>query len=401
MNILSISGILPEINDFVFEFYNHYLKEFNQDRVTFVLPLKYTNKLTGTFFNDDPIEIKINKLKRYHYNNREVHIIKYPSAWRHCNLHAFLSTTIFFTHKRYIRQLINQNYIDVVHAQFIYPDGMLAYHIWKKYKIPYIITSHNELRYLDHFYSKKLALKIFRNASLITPLNYLNYQAFLNQNLNNLLHIPLGFDEKFLELKRKNENDEVRIVTAARLIKLKNIDKVILALARLKQKYLFHYTIIGDGPEKEYLAGLVQQYHLQEKIQFAGKIPHDKMADMLCEQDIFIMPSYFETFGRVYFEAMALKLPVICAKNSGIYGFFEEMKEGISVEHNNIDDIANKLEMLISDKSLRQMIGHNGHELVKKYTWKNLAIRFKNIYRDSLKPEDKNSIPSDKGYLTT
>jgi glycosyltransferase involved in cell wall biosynthesis len=195
-------------------------------------------------------------------------------------------------------------------------------------------------------------------------------------------------------LKRKNDHNEVRIITVARLVKLKNIDKVIHALSRLKQKYHFRYTIAGDGPEKNYLTNLVHHYDMQDIIQLTGKIPHQEIADILCEHDIFIMPSYFETFGRVYFEAMALGLPVICAKNSGIYGFFEEMKEGISVDHANIDDIAGKLELLISDRSLRHKIGNNGNELVKQYTWKNLAIKFNRIYNDSLKKVDMNSPPS-------
>jgi glycosyltransferase involved in cell wall biosynthesis len=384
MNILSISGIMPEVNDFVFEFYSHYLKEFSNDRITFILPVKYTNRLTKLFFPPDPVELKAGEQKTYHYRDFEVQIPKFLSAWRSCNLHAFLSAAFFRMNKKMIDHIIRHDKIEVVHAQFIFPDGMLAYHIWKKYKIPYIVTSHNELRYFDHAISKRLALKIFRNAFRVIPLNYLNYQTFLQNNLNNVLHIPLGFDEKLLKVKKNPRHEEVRILTAARLIKLKNIDKVILALARLDQKYNFTYTIVGEGPEKENLASLINKHHLQDRIQLKGKVPHHQMADVLSEHDIFIMPSYFETFGRAYFEAMAIKLPVICAKNSGIYGFFEEMKEGISVDHTSIDDIAEKLELLISDKALREKMGHNGHELVKNFTWKNLSIRYRDIYKDAL-----------------
>ena len=52
------------------------------------------------------------------------------------------------------------------------------------------------------------------------------------------------------------------------------------------------------------------------------------------------MPSYVETFGRVYFEAMAMGIPIICAKNSGIYGYYKEMEEGVNFlmksEHNHL-----------------------------------------------------------------
>lgn len=389
INILSISGILPvpgyiSSNDFVFEFYENYLLEFRQDNICFILPLKHSNKYLKKISQDSFDEKPLRNLKKYQYKRFEIHILRYLSSWRRCNLHSLLSMTLYFFNLKFIHKLIKQNEIDVVHAQYIFPDGMLAYFIWKKFKIPYIIASHNELRYFEHFISSKLAGMILRNACCITPVNFSNYKTLLQNNLKNVQHIPLGFQEEFLNYSRKDDHEEVRIITIAGLIKLKNIDKVILALNMLKERYHFRYSIVGDGPEKENLENLIHQHHLHEEIQLIGKIPHDKVAEILSEHDIFIMPSYFETFGRVYFEAMALKLPVICAKNSGIYGLFEEMKQGISVDHTDINDIADKLEILISDKSLRERIGKNGYQLVKNYTWKNISIRYNQIYHESI-----------------
>jgi glycosyltransferase involved in cell wall biosynthesis len=390
MNILSISSILPvpgyrKTNDFVFEFYKHYLKKFNQDSVSFILPIKYSNRFIKRILNDNSKEDKIRRLKQFFYNNFKVDVLTFLSTWHFANLHALLSFTLFFFNRKYIYHLINQNKINVVHAQYIFSDGMLAYRILKKYNIPYVITSHNELRYFDHYLSKRLALKILKHASCITPLNFLSYQTFLKYKLPDVHHIPLGFDKRFLFPKEKDEHGEVKIITIASLIKLKNIDKVIHALAMLKDKYNFSYTIIGEGPEKDNLDKIIKDHDLQLKIQLVGMVPHNAIDNILSQHDIFIMPSYFETFGRVYFEAMALKLPIICAKNSGIYGFFKEMKEGISVDHTNIHDIAEKLEILIADKHLRDQIGQNGHELVKNYTWENLALKYNTIYKESIK----------------
>lgn len=389
MNILSISGILPlpgyiKINDFVFEFFDHYFKVFKNDKVFFILPVKYTNKIIKNLLSDDTNAEEVRKLKKYNYNNYVINILPFLSVQRLRNLHAILSYTLYMLNKKFINKLIIENNIDVVHAQFIFPDGLLAYNIWKKYKIPYIVTSHNELKYFKHSISRRLSLKIFKNAYRVTPINFTNYNTFLENNVTNIDHIPLGFDEKLLELKKSEKHDEVRLITVASLIKLKNIDKVIMALARLDKNYNFQYNIVGDGPEKDNLKALINKNKLQDKIKLLGRISHDKIGNVLGENDIFIMPSFFETFGRVYFEAMALGLPIICAKNSGIYGFFKEMEEGISVDHKDINDIRNKIELLISNKSLRTRIGNNGNELVKKYTWRSLAIRYNNMYKKSI-----------------
>ncbi|MCK4747109.1 MAG: glycosyltransferase family 4 protein, partial [Bacteroidales bacterium] len=99
------------------------------------------------------------------------------------------------------------------------------------------------------------------------------------------------------------------------------------------------------------------------------------------------MPSFFETFGRVYFESMAMGIPIICARDSGISGFFREREEGISVDHRSIDQITDELEYLITQPAERQRIGLKGQELVKRYTWEQVAVDLHGKYEQSL-PEN-------------
>jgi glycosyltransferase involved in cell wall biosynthesis len=98
------------------------------------------------------------------------------------------------------------------------------------------------------------------------------------------------------------------------------------------------------------------------------------------------MPSYFETFGRVYFEAMAVGLPIICAKNSGIFGLFREGEEGMAVDHTNVAAIADALAFLIDHKEERLKIGKQGQELVNGFTWQNRARDLRKIYMEVVSP---------------
>ncbi|MBN2612170.1 MAG: glycosyltransferase [Bacteroidales bacterium] len=389
MNILSISSILPipgylRINDFVFEFYSHYKKEFKLDKIYFIHPIKYSNKFIRKILRENSDNEGIYQIKSYKYDNFNITIFKYLSIQRFKNLHSLLSNTLFLLNKKKIEKIITDNKIDVIHAQYIFPDGMLAYKLWKKYRIPYLITTHNEIKYFKHNLSKNLAKRILKNSFCVTPINFTNYQTFLKNNINNIKLIPLGFDEKLPYIKRNTHNKDIKIITIAELIKLKNIDKVITALKNLANKYNFTYTIVGEGPEKNNLVQLIKSYDLEKRVKLIGKVPYEKIGEILINQDIFIMISYFETFGRVYFEAMSMKIPIICAKNSGIFGFFKEMTEGISVKHDDIEDIIQKIELLISDETLRRSIGKNGFELVKQYTWKNLTYTFNKLYSDSI-----------------
>ena len=388
MNILSISSILPihdllSHNDFVFQTYLHYKKQFTEDEITIIKPIKYDFNL----FTILKGATRLGKLKRkytWEIKGFQVEIFPFLSSWGLRNLHSLLTRSIFIINNRRIRQLISSKKIDVIHAQYIYPDGVLAYLLNKKYGIPYFVTSHHERYFFDHYFSRRLALKIFRNASKVLPINQSNASYFKSLGVSNIELTPLGFDESFLRKQKQMSNGKLSIFTASVLIPLKNIDKVILAIRRLVPTYNIRYTIIGKGPERENLENLVETLNLKEHVNFVDQIPYEKMADQMYEHDIFIMPSFFETFGRVYFECMAMGIPIICAKNSGIYGLFRENEEGLSVDHNNIDEIANALEYLIANPQKRMEIGIKGQTLVKKYTWEQVSKDLHERYLNSI-----------------
>jgi glycosyltransferase involved in cell wall biosynthesis len=224
---------------------------------------------------------------------------------------------------------------------------------------------------------------VLRSASSVLPINNFNFSYFQSIGIRNLTFSPLGFDNRFIRPQKESGKGIVHILTVAELIKLKNIDHVILAVKELVKTYKIKYTIIGQGPERTYLEQLTKQEGLEAHVMFRGAVPYDQIHEEMYQHDIFIMPSYFETFGRVYFEVMAMGIPIICAKNSGIFGIFKEEYEGISVDHNSIEQITRALRSLISDEQKRAEIGLNGQNLVKKYTWENVVKALENKYNEA------------------
>jgi|WetSurMetagenome_2_1015567.scaffolds.fasta_scaffold18068_2 glycosyltransferase involved in cell wall biosynthesis len=384
MNILSISGILPipgilSGNDFVFHTWNHYRNLYREDNVVIIRPTQYKTNLKQ-ILNRSTEYKKLKGIRSHIINNIRTEIFPFYSARRFRNLHAILSFSIYLLNRKKIHALIMEQKFDVIHCQYIFPDGLLAYMIKKRYRIPYVITTHNELFYFKHFISRAVAHKIMQNASGIMPINFQSFTYFKSCGYSKTRLIPLGFNETFLRKQNNQESDVVRIVSVAELIRLKNIDKVILAIKELVPRYKIMYTIIGKGAEAIRLRKMVDRLHLNSFVTFIEYVPHNEIADEMYRHDIFIMPSYVETFGRVYFEAMAMGIPVICAKNSGIFGYFKEMEEGISVNHNRIKEISEAMEYLITHKEERKQIGILGKKLVEKYTWDNIIRELHTIY---------------------
>jgi glycosyltransferase involved in cell wall biosynthesis len=384
MNILSITGILPipgvlKHNDFVFHIYKIYCNKYPTDSVEIIRTTQYKTNIKKIIQSQTDID-KLNKKYVWDIFGFRVSIFPFYSMRRLRNTNAISSFSAYFLNKKRLNKIISEFKPDLIHAQYIFPDGCIAYMLNKRYRIPYVITTHGELFFFKYFLARKIGLKVLRRASYVVPINYSSYQYFIKAGIKPIKYLPLGFDKSFVRDQRPASGSVVNIVTVADLIKLKNIDKVITALPKLSCKNSFRYTIIGKGPEKAKLTALVQKLGLSEVVTFIDHVPHDEIASELHKYDIFIMPSYLETFGRVYFEAMAMGIPIICARNTGIFGFFKEGEQGLSVDHRNTDDIAEKLEYLISNPVERSRIGKAGKQLVEKYTWETIIEEIHQIY---------------------
>jgi glycosyltransferase involved in cell wall biosynthesis len=382
MKILAVSSILPipgiiKSNDFVFQTYLNYKKLHPGDEIVIIRPLR---------IDLNPLHWAAGlKRKEKIYKTRmlqgfRVETLAFLSSWRLRNLHSILTKTIYSFNKKKLDKLTGEYGFDIVHAQFILPDGLLAKYLHDKMGIPYVITTHNERFYFDHVLSEKLSKKILNEAASVYPINHSNYSFYKTIGIQNVVLIPLGFNDSFVRDQVARNTSPVNILTVCELIKLKNVDKVIRAVKTLSADYPVRYTIIGRGKESENLKQLTESIGLKNIISFIDHIPYEQIADEMHKHDIFIMPSYFETFGRVYFEAMAMGIPVICAKNSGIFGIFKENEEGISVEHRNMEEIINALKFLITNPEERARIGMNGKKLVEHFTWSSIAEKIHSEY---------------------
>ncbi|MGD9930878.1 MAG: glycosyltransferase [Mangrovibacterium sp.] len=121
-----------------------------------------------------------------------------------------------------------------------------------------------------------------------------------------------------------------RIISVCQLIPLKQIDKVLLALNEMIALGIadWTYTLIGEGPEMQKLKNLTTDLGLNGKVTFKGRLTREKAFGEMQQHDIFIMPSYKETLGIAYLEAMASGCVVIGSQGWGIDGIVEDNRNG-------------------------------------------------------------------------
>jgi glycosyltransferase involved in cell wall biosynthesis len=127
-------------------------------------------------------------------------------------------------------------------------------------------------------------------------------------------------------------------------VKRKNIKGLFKALKTMGgMDYELH--IAGAGPYLEVLQRWSERYRIAHKLVFLGAIPNSEMDRYYAEATAFVMPSYSETFGMVYAEALMNGTPILYSKDTGFDGLFENV--GVAVDPHSSHSIGSGLRELI------------------------------------------------------
>lgn len=157
-------------------------------------------------------------------------------------------------------------------------------------------------------------------ANFIITINDEMKNYFPNKSAQKL--IPIGIDVDYykpLNKSKEEETDVFRIVTVANLVPVKGIEILINAVNLMKDDSV-RLKIVGGNENEygEYLFKLVKELHLEDRIEFTGKVLD--VRPFIEESDLYVMPSLDrgEGFGVALVEAMCMAVPVLGSNVSGI-----------------------------------------------------------------------------------
>jgi len=144
MQILSVTSILPipgdirKNNDFALHTYLNYMQLYQNDTVVIIKPLAYKLNILK-ILNKTTLYYKLIRSFTGHIKNLKVYLLPYISTWRLRNIHALVTASIYYLNIWKLKSLLSTYKFNIIHAQFILPDGLLAYRLNRKFGIPYVI----------------------------------------------------------------------------------------------------------------------------------------------------------------------------------------------------------------------------------------------------------------------
>lgn len=155
------------------------------------------------------------------------------------------------------------------------------------------------------------------------------------------------------------------VLSSARLVPNKNVAMLVRAMAHLKDREAV-LVILGGGPEQLSLECLAKELGVRARVRFAGR--QHEVAAYYELADVFVFPSVFEGFGIVLLEAMAMGKPCIGLKAdyphvvTATEEVIEEGQTGFCVDPYSIQELADRIDVLIADDTLRQRMGEHGRQ---------------------------------------
>lgn len=119
--------------------------------------------------------------------------------------------------------------------------------------------------------------------------------------------------------------------------------------------------LVGTGPDETKLKQLCKKLDIENKVIFTGQ--QFEPGRFLSMFDAFVFPSVSEGFGTALYEAMICSLPVICSRVSPMTDYLVDYKSGLFFEPDNVEELADRMKILIHDKAVRKKIAFNGYTL--------------------------------------
>ena len=165
------------------------------------------------------------------------------------------------------------------------------------------------------------------------------------------------------------KTDRFHLIAVGNLLPSKGFDLLIEAVAILeKSGKTCQLLIVGSGEMEPRLQRLITKSRLNGNVWIHPPLPNEVVRSLYYEFDAYVMPSYSETFGIVYLEAMYADIPVIGVVEQGIYGLFEESKEALFCLPQDVSDLKDKIMLLYDNPALRKSLAKAAKtRLLKEY----------------------------------
>ncbi len=276
------------------------------------------------------------------------------------------------------------NPFDLIDAEFFYPDGPAAMLLAEALDLPFTIKA----RGADiHFWGNQSKCRPQMLAAAEKASRLLAVSGALKQDMVALgmssdkidVHYT-GLDQKkFKPVDRRKAKQKIGVdgpllISVGALIARKNQDLVIGALPKLPGATLI---LAGSGKSETQYRKLAKKLGVDDRVRFAGNVPHDELPELIAAADVSVLVSTSEGLANAWVESLACGTPVVISEAGGARELVTSGNAGRIVKPST-EAIASAVGALLEDPPEAEAV--RAH--VSRFSWQNNADQLQALFSD-------------------
>ncbi len=302
---------------------------------------------------------------------------------RHYTTATELLTTLWPAYRK-AAGIIRDNPPHLLHAHFALPSGLVAYHLSRRFGIPYVLTVHGsdipgynpDRFHWHHRLVRPIWRRVMSGASeIVSPSRYL--AGLVRQQIQLPVQIvPNGY----MGHSGSGEQPKRRLVlVVARLFPRKGVQYFLEAIRDLDSDWEF--VVAGDGPymaSLKALAGTVRPH-----VRFTGFIDKPSLQSLYAEARILVFPSLQENFPMVLLEGMDAGCAVITSQAHGCAEVVGDA--GVIVPPANAMALGKAIRELLADPERCDLLAARSRARAALFRWPRIAELYLQVFNDAMR----------------
>lgn len=299
-------------------------------------------------------------------------------------------------------EVVQKYQLEVLHVHYAIPHAYAAYMAKQMLKekgieIGVVTTLHGtDITLVGSHPTYKTAVEFsINNSDVVTAVSN-NLKETTNQLFNIHKNIEVVYNFIDVEKYNKAKEEECKRVALAKpnerilthisnFRPVKRVEDVVKIFYEVQKEIPSKLLMIGEGPERKKAELLAKQLGIKNKVFFLGN--STEIDKILCYSDVFLLPSYTESFGLAALEAMAAKTAVISTNTGGLPEVNINGKTGYLSNLGNVEDMAKNAISILKDNIVLEQFKQNAKEHAKNFSLNNIVPVYEDIYRSCYKSE--------------
>jgi glycosyltransferase involved in cell wall biosynthesis len=278
-----------------------------------------------------------------------------------------------------------------LHAHFAHSPTSVAMFASEISGVPFSFTGHAKDIYTSD--ATQLAEKIDKARFVVTCTKY--NKAYLEELVQgrheiHCVYHGIDLDLFFAHAVTRTPEPPYTFLTIARIVEKKGIPDILEALALLaREGFPFRYVLIGSGDDRGAVKARVRELGLEKHVEMPGTMTHEQVLERFQHADCFVLGCRIAKSGdrdgipNVLAESMAMGVPVIGTRVSGIPELVEHEQTGLLVDATRPEELAEALRRVVTDQALRGKIIPTARQKVTEvFDNQKLIVELVALYRN-------------------